>query len=126
MGLKTLSTVDFTVAGSDFVESRTATGGLCYKLVVTNTDQTTQIGKDVTYEIRPCNEDIIYARAIQCGVSNPKPGNNDYVNLIKKPIDFYDTCKQEMLDFTVVSGWGGKSVQSFKFTVSPSAFCFVF
>ena len=126
MGLKTLSTVDFTVAGSDFVESRTATGSLCYKLVVTNTDQTTQIGKDVTYEIRPCNEDIIYARAIHCGVSNPKPGNNDYVNLINKPIDFYDTCKQEMLDFTVVSGWGGKSVQSFKFTVSPSALCFVF
>jgi len=116
LGIQTVQAAQFTVSGSDFVEHRAATGNLCYTLDVTNTDQTTLIGQDVTYEIRPCNDNMVYARAVSCGVSNPEAGNTDFVHLINNPISFFDTCKQDMLDFTVVSGWGSKSVQSFKFT----------
>ena len=111
---------NFNVSGQDTIKSREGFGTLGYILEVTN-DDTVPLGDIVYYQIRPLNPTIVHARAIQCGVENDSPidtSGQELVHLIKKPIKYFDSCKQEAVDFEVIKGWGGQTNQEFSYQVN--------
>ena len=110
---------NFSVSGHDTIESREGLGTLGYVLEVTN-EGTVPLGNTVYYQIRPLNPGIVHARAILCGVENDSPtdtSGQELIHLVKKPIQYFDSCKQEAIDLQVIKGWGDRTNQEFSYQV---------
>jgi len=107
LGTRTIKET-FNVSGHDIYLEREGTGELGYTIAFDAAS--VDIGDWNQFKVKPSNPDLVHAQVQSCTISNESKSDN----LIVFGHD-NNFCRNEIIQFTVVSGFGSQQDQVFKY-----------